>query len=147
MGERLREQRERAGLTQKQLESATGIPQSALSAIEAGRRGVPGDRLAKIASALRIPTDRLVPPKPHERREEPSPSPVSDRDRKLADSREAFLVRFAAELAPADVQALQTMVFLVDSDPGFAPDDQFWWDLVEVARRRRERARSRGAGR
>lgn len=149
VGSRVREERERAGVTQKQLERLTGILQPTLSALEKGaRQGATSEQIAKIAAALRIPTDRLLQPKLQV--STPAPEVISTqmsvRDRKLGASREAFLAKFAAELAPADRQCIETVVFLTEAGPGFDPDDQYWWDLVEVGRRRRERARSRGVG-
>lgn len=152
VGARIREERDRAGVTQQQLERQTGIRQSTLSAIERGaRQGATSEQIAKIAAALQIPTDRLLPAPPGRSttisRAAPTlASQASDQERKLSDSREAFLDKFAAELAPADQQAVRGMAFLIDSSPGFDPDDQFWWDIVEAARRRRERARRRSAG-
>jgi transcriptional regulator with XRE-family HTH domain len=60
-GARLRELRERAGLSLRQLESETGISNGYLSQIESGRVGAPSPKiLEKLAKALRYPYVELM---------------------------------------------------------------------------------------
>lgn len=52
---RLRTLREAAGLTQAELAEASGVGQSAISLIEAGKRPAPGwDTVVKLAKALKV---------------------------------------------------------------------------------------------
>lgn len=144
VGRRIKEERERAGLTQVQLERATGIPQPALSALEGGKRGATTAQVARLASALKIPSERLLPQvaAPVVAEEEP-PYHSAPRDRRIEASRESFLERYSAELSPADRRCIEAIILLGTPGPGFQPDDQFWIDLVEAGRRRRERSRAR----
>lgn len=57
-GQRLRETRERAGLTQEGLANVSGLSRTMIVEVEAGRRGVMLDRLWDLARALGSdPTD------------------------------------------------------------------------------------------
>lgn len=58
-GKRIREERERLGLTRAELGSKAGLNQSFISALENGRR-LPGKQtLEKVAKALQIPASKL----------------------------------------------------------------------------------------
>jgi transcriptional regulator with XRE-family HTH domain len=52
--------RKAAKLTGTQLAKSVGLMQSALSAIEHGKRPVPADKLAKMAKALDVKPEELV---------------------------------------------------------------------------------------
>jgi Zn-dependent peptidase ImmA (M78 family)/DNA-binding XRE family transcriptional regulator len=63
VGERLRQRRQAAGMTQAQLAAAVGHKQAAVSLWENGKR-LPGlDELIDLADALEISTIELIPPK------------------------------------------------------------------------------------
>ena len=57
----LRVWREHRGWTQQQLASAAGVTQSMVTMIETGRRKGQADTLKRLAAALRIDLDDLVP--------------------------------------------------------------------------------------
>ncbi len=62
LGQRLREARERAGLTQEEVARQLGIPRTAVALFEAGRRKVSGLELARLAFLYgRSPTDFFAP--------------------------------------------------------------------------------------
>lgn len=60
-GENLRERRKEANITQEQLASMTGIPQSHISRLENGQHSPSFMTLEKIAQALQIPVSILDP--------------------------------------------------------------------------------------
>jgi len=62
VGESVRMIRELQGLSQNQLSSATGIPQSTISAIESGRVNLGVERAKVLATALKCPPAVLVFP-------------------------------------------------------------------------------------
>lgn len=57
---RLRSERFRAGLNQKQLAKLAGLSQSLISALECGHNGASPETLARLAAALRCSTDDLL---------------------------------------------------------------------------------------
>lgn len=149
LGVRIKDAREKKSLTQEDVERATEIPQSTISAIEKGRRGATLPQLTELARALGCAIDDLMPrPEPRAQEKEPpsepKQGPMSDWQRKLQASKEAFLARHAAELGSLDIQHVREVAFL--SKPVEFPDDEYWFDIVESGRRRRERARRRGDG-
>lgn len=61
VGQRIREARERRGLSLQELADAVGCAKSYLSSIETGKRNLPGDEvLARIEQLLELPTGVLV---------------------------------------------------------------------------------------
>ena len=61
MGERIRDARMAAGMTQEQLSAATGLKQFHISRIERGDiKDVLGDTLARLAKALNVSADYLL---------------------------------------------------------------------------------------
>jgi transcriptional regulator with XRE-family HTH domain len=60
IGQRIREERERAVLTQAELAEAAAINRSSLSMIESGREAPRPSTIRKIAQALGIPATALV---------------------------------------------------------------------------------------
>lgn len=61
MGNRIRHYREKKGLTQRQMESLTGITQQTLSALERAPYLPRLDQARAIAKALGEPLDRIFP--------------------------------------------------------------------------------------
>jgi transcriptional regulator with XRE-family HTH domain len=59
-GEKLRALRKRHGTTQKQLSKQTGLAQSYVSELEAGRKNPGADLAVKIADFFGVPIDVLV---------------------------------------------------------------------------------------
>jgi transcriptional regulator with XRE-family HTH domain len=59
-GQRIRALRESRGLTQVELARALGIPQSNVSEMERGVRGLTVHQTVKLAKALKVSTDRLL---------------------------------------------------------------------------------------
>ncbi len=59
-GEKLRILRKRHGITQKQLSNQTGLAQSYVSELEAGRKNPGADLAVKIADFFGVPIDVLV---------------------------------------------------------------------------------------
>ena len=57
---RLRDVRQAMGMTQEQLEIASGVSQSAISQVERLGRSMTGQNLAAVAEALEISTDYLL---------------------------------------------------------------------------------------
>jgi len=57
---RLREIRERKGMTQEALAKAAGVSRAYLSRLEMGRHDPPLSRLRKLAKALRVKVSALV---------------------------------------------------------------------------------------
>ncbi|MCW8137283.1 MAG: helix-turn-helix transcriptional regulator [Planctomycetota bacterium] len=100
VGERIRELRKGAGLTQAQLAKAAGIPAAKLSEVERGKAELDQDQLGQIASYLGVITldvaeaGRPLPTvleHPAAGRGEPEaeePPPVDDRDLKPVDDRD-----------------------------------------------------------
>jgi len=72
VGQRIRNTRDKAGLTLKQLARLSGFSAPALSLIETGKRDLRVSSLHRIADALRVPVSELLqiptptknPPKP-----------------------------------------------------------------------------------
>ncbi len=61
MGERIRDARTAAGMTQEQLAAAAGLKQFHISRIERGDiKDVLGDTLARLAKALNVSADYLL---------------------------------------------------------------------------------------
>ncbi len=61
LGDRVRLERERAGMTQEQLSAAAGLRQGHISRIENGEiRNVQGETLVRLARALNVTTDSLL---------------------------------------------------------------------------------------
>lgn len=60
-GERIKLFRERRDLTQKDLAALVGVHQTKISQVETGERGISLDLAAKIATALGVSIDDLVP--------------------------------------------------------------------------------------
>ncbi|MCS6874017.1 MAG: helix-turn-helix domain-containing protein [Pyrinomonadaceae bacterium] len=60
LGKRVKEQRERQGLSLRDLASQIGISASTLSRIEKGTGKPDADNIAKLASWLNIPVDRVM---------------------------------------------------------------------------------------
>lgn len=56
---RLRSERMRAGLNQKQLAELSGVSQSQISALECGENGASPETVARLAAALRCTVDDL----------------------------------------------------------------------------------------
>lgn len=54
VGNRVRELRERAGLTQRELGNSVGVINTAISAIELGRNPIPPERYRTFAEALKV---------------------------------------------------------------------------------------------
>lgn len=59
-GRRIRALRESRGITQVELARALGIPQSNVSEMERGVRGLTVHQVVKLAKALKVSTDRLL---------------------------------------------------------------------------------------
>jgi transcriptional regulator with XRE-family HTH domain len=57
---RLKEERERAGLTQAQLADKSGVPQTTISGLESGKRSPHMDTAFKLADGLGIAVTRLA---------------------------------------------------------------------------------------
>jgi transcriptional regulator with XRE-family HTH domain len=57
---RLKEERERAGLTQAQLADKSGVPQTTISGLESGKRSPNMDTAFKLADGLGIAVTRLA---------------------------------------------------------------------------------------
>lgn len=62
LGERIAAERQRAGLTQRQLAELVGIAQPTLANIEGGKREVKFATVQAIAGALKLPVWKLVKP-------------------------------------------------------------------------------------
>lgn len=60
IGARLREARERAGLTQVQVQEKIGINQGTLSKIEKGRAALSLERAVALSQLLRLPLSELT---------------------------------------------------------------------------------------
>jgi transcriptional regulator with XRE-family HTH domain len=60
MGQRFKDLRERAGLSQAELARATGIPKASIQGWEQGRRTPLLDAAAKVAEALDVSLDDLA---------------------------------------------------------------------------------------
>lgn len=60
VGERIRQYREAAGMTQEDLAGKLGITHSAVSLIEADKRGVTVEKLRRIADALDVSITELL---------------------------------------------------------------------------------------
>jgi transcriptional regulator with XRE-family HTH domain len=61
LGTRVRERRKKAGLTQKQLEAQSGIPQNTISRIEIGTvQEISTRTLVQLAKTLGVSTDYLL---------------------------------------------------------------------------------------
>lgn len=58
VGEKIRQARERLGMTQTELANLTGIPQTSLSAVELGRQ-TSSENMSRIADVLRLKRDEL----------------------------------------------------------------------------------------
>lgn len=72
LGERLRHIRKVAGLTQKQLEAVSGVPQNTISRVEIGTvQEISTKTLAGLAKALNVSADYLLGLKPE-------PEPLSE---------------------------------------------------------------------
>ena len=82
MGERIRAARQRAGLTLRQLASATGVSASLLSQIENSRARPSVTTLYGLVNALGLSLDELVAPVPEQA--PPSVSNLLDMDARLA---------------------------------------------------------------
>lgn len=61
IGKRIKQAREAAGMTQKELSEATGIPQGSISEYENDRSEISAFRLGSVALALRAPMAELDP--------------------------------------------------------------------------------------
>ncbi len=61
IGERIRNARKNAGLTQKQLGEKCGINEANIRKYESGRQNPKYETLQKIASALEIPLSQILP--------------------------------------------------------------------------------------
>jgi len=59
IGQRIKEEREKAGYTQAQLAERVAIDDSVLSRIENGQRGIDSLILRRVATTLDVPMDRL----------------------------------------------------------------------------------------
>jgi transcriptional regulator with XRE-family HTH domain len=64
LGNKIKEHREQAGLTQSELAQRVGVTRNSIASIEKGRQGVLIHTLHSIASALGIPSTSLLPPDP-----------------------------------------------------------------------------------
>lgn len=61
LSDRLRQIRKQAGLTQRQLEEQSGVPQNTISRIEIGSvQDVSAKTLANLARALKVSMDHLI---------------------------------------------------------------------------------------
>jgi excisionase family DNA binding protein len=60
VGQRLRQLREAAGLSQLQLAAASGLTHEAISRLEAGRRAPRGESVRRLAEALGIAPERFI---------------------------------------------------------------------------------------
>ncbi|WP_420243665.1 helix-turn-helix domain-containing protein [Roseiterribacter gracilis] len=61
MGSRIREQREKKGLTQGELAEKLSLSRTSLTSIETGKQRVLVDQLDRIATALDVPVTKLWP--------------------------------------------------------------------------------------
>jgi transcriptional regulator with XRE-family HTH domain len=60
LGQRLRELRQTAGLTQAELARRTGIHRPNIARVEAGRHTPSLETLARLAAAIGVPTTRVL---------------------------------------------------------------------------------------
>lgn len=60
-GERIKRLREQRGMTQEELADLVGVHQSKISHCETGARGISLDLAARIATALGVKVDELLP--------------------------------------------------------------------------------------
>lgn len=65
VGERMREARLAAGLTQEELGTRAGLDRTMIAKIESGSRRIDAMELIRLSSALRVPVDFLLRPTPH----------------------------------------------------------------------------------
>ena len=82
LAQRVKQRRERLGLSQTALASQTGIPIPNLNRIEHGRQSIYIQRLVDLAEALQVSTDYLLG-----RTEEPGPTTKRSRLSKTAPTR------------------------------------------------------------
>jgi XRE family aerobic/anaerobic benzoate catabolism transcriptional regulator len=66
IGERVRERRDGAELTQRALAERSGVSQRFLAQLEAGDANISVERLADVAAALKVPLAELIDPRRHE---------------------------------------------------------------------------------
>ena len=87
IGERVRQRRKALGMTQEQLEAASGVPQGSISRIESGvAEDVYASTVLGFAKALQVSTDYLLGVAPLEQapNQNNQPTPKRQRLRKTA---------------------------------------------------------------
>ena len=62
IGQRIKAERERLGLSQEALAAEAGLDRSYMSGVERGVRNLSVLKLAAVAEALRLPARELLPP-------------------------------------------------------------------------------------
>ena len=60
IGERIRQYREQAGMTQADLAEKIGVTNSSISLIESDKRGITVDKLNKICDALNVKITQIL---------------------------------------------------------------------------------------
>ena len=148
LGSRLREIMERKGITQKQLEADSGVPQSNLSAIIGGKQGVSVERLNKLALALGVSQEELtgppVAPPVHASVQQGEKPEMSDAPAKMLPGLAEFLEREADDITNWERRKLLGVKFSVE--PGEIYDHEFWADTLATFRSKRARDAARGKG-
>jgi transcriptional regulator with XRE-family HTH domain len=82
IGERVRQRRKALGMTQEQLEAASGVPQGSISRIESGvAEDVYASTVLGFAQALQVSTDYLLGVAPLEQAPSQSMQPPAKRQR------------------------------------------------------------------
>lgn len=124
LGERVRQARERRGLTQKALAKAAHLPQSAISQIETGERS------ENFETRTFLELERVLGLWPGELAALMGP-------RDVAASRERFIERHKSLLEADDIADLRRVSW---SGPGEDPPDEAWFSIVYARRMVRQRA-------
>lgn len=116
-GQRLRDLREAAGLSQSKLAELTGVTRNAVSQWEAGETQPSTRRLAKLAKALKVPIDEIMT------------SPAQARDR-ILNTAERLFDRLGIAEASVDVICATADVTRSQFDSMFGSRDRMLQELI-----------------
>lgn len=116
-GQRLRELREAAGLSQSKLAELTGVTRNAVSQWEAGETQPSSRRLAKLSKALRVPIDEIMT------------SPAQMRDR-ILNAAERLFDRLGIAEVTVDVICATADVTRAQFDSMFGSRDRLLQELI-----------------